>query len=141
MWPDDYVRYKDIVEEDKIVFVAAVVERNRDEPSLQITRVLTMEQGQKERTTGLVLLLDMTADDDADARRLDAIAGALRRSPRGNCPVFLYVRDGGGKWLRMKAGDDFKINPATLVKADLDVILGPGRVEFSRQGNGNGRQY
>ena len=49
------------------------------------------------------------------------------------------VKDPAGKWLKLKAGEGFKINPAALVKADLETILGPGRVEYSRQSNGNGR--
>jgi DNA polymerase-3 subunit alpha len=138
MWPDDYVRYKDLVVEDQIVFVSALVEKNREEPSLQITRVLTMEQGQKERTTGLLLTLDLSTDQDADARRIDALAVALRRAPRGGCPVFLYVRDGAGKWLRLKASDDFRINPAKIVTDELEAIVGTGRVEFARQKT-NGR--
>src|SRR5205085_2449787 len=38
------------------------------------------------------------------------------------------------------AGDEFRINPATVAKAELETLLGAGRVEFSRhQANGNGR--
>ena len=138
MWPDDYVKYKDLVEEDKICFVTAVVERKTDEPILQVTRVVTVEQGQLERTTGLVLLMDLTDDSDADLRRLESIKGILHRS-RGNLPVFLHLRDGAGKKLLLKITEDLKINPTTISKADLETILGPGRVEFSRQGNGVGR--
>jgi hypothetical protein len=104
-----------------------------------MTRVLTVEQGQKERTTGLVVSLDFTADAERDGRRLEALAAALRRAPRGNCPVFVYVRDGASRWLRLKAGEEFRVNPATLVKADLEAVVGTGRVEFSRQSGANGR--
>ncbi len=135
MWPDDYVKYKDLIEEDKICFVSAVVERKTDEPILQVKRVVTMEQGQLERTTGLVLLMDLTDNSDADIRMLESIRSVLGRA-RGNLPVFLHIRDRLGKWLKMKAGEDLKVNPTTLSKADLETILGPGRVEFSRQGNG-----
>jgi DNA polymerase-3 subunit alpha len=132
MWPDDYVKYKDLVEEDRICFINAVVERKTDEPILQVTRVLTVEQGKMERTTGLVLLMDLTEDDTADAHKLESIKTVLARS-RGNKPVFMHLRDGGGKWLRMRASDDLRINPASVSKADLETILGVGRVEFSRQ--------
>jgi DNA polymerase-3 subunit alpha len=135
MWPDDYVKYKDLVVEDKICFVGGIVEKKTDEPILQVTRVITMEQGQLERTTGLVLLLDLTQNEDEDMRRLESIKTVLGRS-RGNLPVFLHIRDGAGKWLRMKASDDLRVNPTTLNKADLETILGAGRAEFSRQGNG-----
>ena len=97
--------------------------------------MVTMEQGQLERTTGLVLLMDLTDNAEADLRMLESIKSVLVRA-RGNLPVFLHIRDGLGKWLRMKAGDDCKVNPTTINKAELEMLLGPGRVEFSRQSNG-----
>ena len=54
MWPDEYIQFKDLFENDAIRFVKGAVERNRDEPGLQLTKVLTLEQGQRERTNGLV---------------------------------------------------------------------------------------
>ena len=135
MWPDDYVKYKDMVEEDRICFVGAVVERKTDEPTLQVTRIVTVEQGQLERTTGLVLLMDLSDDNEADLSKLESIKTVLGRS-RSNLPVFLHVRDGMGKWLRMKAGAELFVNPTTISRADLETILGVGRVEFSRQGRG-----
>ncbi len=138
MWPDVFVKYKDLVEEDKIVFVAGAVERKMDQPILVATRIVSMEQGQLERTTGLVLQMDLTDEDDADLRKLESIKTVLGRA-RGHLPVFLYIRDGSGKWLRMKAGTDWCVNPTTISKADLETILGLGRVEFSRQGNGMAR--
>jgi DNA polymerase III subunit alpha len=131
MWPDDYVRYKELVEEDRVLFATGVVEKDRDEPIVQVTRLLTLDEGQKQRTTGLVLLLDLTEDEQRLAQ-VDSIARILQRAP-GPIPVFLHVRDGAGKWLRLKAGEHLKINPATLPKGDLDTLLGPGRVEFARQ--------
>jgi DNA polymerase-3 subunit alpha len=135
MWPDDFVRCKDLAVEDQICFVAATVERTREEPGLVVNRILTVEQAQRERTTGVIVDLSL---DQHEPRHLEAVAAVLQRN-RGTCPVFLVVRDGAGKRLRLKAGDDFRINPATLPKGELEMILGPGRVHFSRQGNGNGR--
>ena len=112
-----------------------IVEKRTDEPVLQLTKVLTVEQGQRDRTTGLLLIMD-AGDDPA---KLDAISQTLRRSPRGQTPVFLYLRDTAGKYAKLKAGDEFRINPASVAKTDLEMILGPGRVEFARQGNGNGK--
>lgn len=132
MWPDDYVRYKELVAEDRILFVAGLVEKDREEPIVQVTRLLTLEEGQRLRTTGLVLLLDLS-DDPRQLLVLDSLAAILQRSP-GPIPVFLHIRDAAGKWLRLKAGDHLKINPTTLAKADLETLLGPGRVEFARQG-------
>jgi DNA polymerase-3 subunit alpha len=136
MWPDDLVRYKDDVAEDRICFVAARVEKAREEPGLVFNRILSIEQREREGTTGLVVVLELNEAPE----RIDAIARVLQRS-RGSCPVFLSVRDRAGKRALLKAGAEFAINPATLAKGELEAILGPGRVQFSRQssGNGNGR--
>jgi DNA polymerase-3 subunit alpha len=132
MWPDDYVRYKDLAQEDQICFAAGAVERTREEPGLVLTRLLTIDQVQRERTTGLVLLLSLR---EHQAEHIDAVASVLRRTP-GTCPVFLSVNDGGGKRSLLKASNDFRVNPQAVSKAELEMILGAGRVEFSRQGNG-----
>jgi DNA polymerase-3 subunit alpha len=135
MWPDDYVRHKDLIVEDRIVFVAGAVERNREEPGLVLTKVVSPEQGKRERTTGLVLLLDLAQHSPG---LLGSVASVLRRA-RGSLPVFLHIQDAAGKWLKLKSSDEFRINPDTLVKTDLETILGQGRVQFARQANGNGR--
>ena len=132
MWGDEYERNKDMVIEDHICFAGAVVERNRDEPSLVLTRLLSVDQVQKERTTGLVLMLSLEHHNE---QHIDSIVRVIERS-KGNCPVFLNIMDRFGKRSLMKAGSDFKINPETLAKAELETILGAGRVIFSRHGNG-----
>jgi DNA polymerase III subunit alpha len=141
IWPDDLIKHKDLVVDDQVCFVSGAVDKSREQLIVQMTRVLTLEQGQLERTTGLVVSLEVSDESERDSRLVEALAAALKRAPRGGCPVFLYVRDGAGRWLRLKAGDEFKVNPATLVKADLEAIVGAGRVEFSRQGSGNGRSH
>ncbi len=89
MWPDDYVRYKELIAEDAIVFVAGTVERNRDEPGLVLTRILTIEQGQRERTTGLVLLLHLQIHKP---EQIDAVAQVLQTCPRHLARLSAHAR-------------------------------------------------
>jgi DNA polymerase-3 subunit alpha len=135
MWPDDFVRHKDEVEEDHICFVVAAVERTREEPGLVVTRLMTLEQVQQERTTGLVLYFH---PEEHNQQHLEQAARILQRS-QGYCPVFLCVHDATGKRALLKASEDFRINPRSVAKAELETLLGAGRVVFSRQSNGNGR--
>ena len=132
MWPDDYVRFKDLMKDDLTCFVAASVERSREEPGLVVQRLLTPEQARQERTTGVVIRFTLGKHERRD---LEAVAGILRRS-RGSCPVFVEVVDGGDKRTMMKASEEFRIDPKTLPRADLESLLGAGSVAFSRQGNG-----
>src|SRR5262249_11347124 len=55
MWSDDFVRYKDDLQEDRICFVRGAVDRTREEPGLILSRILSLEQAQRELTTGLIL--------------------------------------------------------------------------------------
>ena len=96
---------------------------------------LTRSQGKRERTTGLVLLFNLR---EHGPHQIDAVANVLRRA-RGNLPVFLHIQDADGRWAKLKSSDEFRINPDTLVKDELETILGAGRVQFARQANGNGR--
>jgi len=135
MWPDDLLRMKDEVQEDRICFVEATVDRSREEVCLVIKRLASIEQVQRERTTELWLDVSLSAQEAV----MEAIARVLRRTP-GSCSVFLNVRDGAGKRSVLKLGEEYRINAATVARADLETILGTGRVEFSRhQGAGNGR--
>jgi DNA polymerase-3 subunit alpha len=132
MWPDDYARFTELVEEDAVRFVAASVEKTRDEPGLVITRLLTLEQAKKERTQGLLLTLDLS-DNGETLQRLERVGMVLQRSP-GNLPVFIDVLDGAGNRLTIRAGDAFRVHPDKVPIADLETLLGKGRVEFARAG-------
>jgi DNA polymerase-3 subunit alpha len=137
MWPDDYARFKDEISEDRVCFVKAAVERTREEPGLIVTRILGIEQAQREQTRGLVLILHA---GEHGPESIDTLARVLRRSP-GQCPVYLNVRDLCGRWTQLKTADEFRINPSTLPTAELETILGAGHVRFSGPFNGqnNGR--
>jgi DNA polymerase-3 subunit alpha len=138
MWPDDFVRYKDEAEDGRVCFVRGVVERTRETPGLVLSRILSLEQAQRELTRGLVLRLRV---DDHGPEVIEVLAGLLRRAP-GACPVFLNVLDTAGRRTLLKAGEDFRINPATLPTGELETLLGPGGVRFSGlvTGNGNGKK-
>src|SRR5262249_7495516 len=90
MWPDDFVRCKVELKEDQIYFLKGVVERNRDEPGVVLTRVFTLEQARQEMATRLYLLARPNRVRPLD---LDLLRDVLRRTP-GPCPVFLTVEDG-----------------------------------------------
>jgi DNA polymerase-3 subunit alpha len=137
MWPDDLVRHKDEVRDEHVCFVKATIDgrSTRDRPVLVLTRILSLEQAQRELTRGLVLLMTVGVHEPG---HLDAVGRVLRRAP-GVCPVFLTVRDGNGKRTLLKLGEEFRINPATVPTAELETILGTGCVKFSGPVNGNGR--
>src|SRR5207244_889300 len=121
MWPDEFLRYKDEFQEDRVCFVKGTVERTREEPGLVLSRVLTLQQAQQELTKWLKLSFNMGTHD---AKALEHVARVLQRSP-GSCPVYLDIRDAGGKRCRLKAGESYRVNPAVLLTGELEMLLGP----------------
>ncbi len=99
-------------------------------------RLLSVEQAQREWTTGVTLLFDMAVHQPD---QVDAVARVLERN-RGACPVFLFIRDPAGKVLRLRASEEYRVNPTRFPVHELEAVLGRGHVQFSRQGNGNGRK-
>jgi hypothetical protein len=69
---------------------------------------------------------------------IEQVARILELTP-GNCPVYLYVRDGAGKRCVLKTGERVRIDPTSVPTDQLEMVLGPGRVEFYGHLNGNGR--
>ena len=81
---------------------------------------------------GLWLKLNL---EEKDPTILDAIGRILQRS-RGPCWVFLSVHDGAGKSVRLKLGEDYKVDPKTVSVGELETLLGEGHVKFAGTGSG-----
>src|SRR5262249_41761941 len=135
MWPDDFVRYKDEFQEDRSCFVKGTVEETREDPGLILTRILSIEQAQRELTRGLVLSLSLGSHQP---QHIDAIRRVLEQA-RGSCPVYLSVRDGAGKRAILKLNEEFNINPSRLKASELEMIWGRGSVKSPGPVTGNGR--
>jgi DNA polymerase-3 subunit alpha len=92
-----------------------------------MTRVFTLDVARKEMTKGLVLKLRL---GDTGPGKLDEIARTLRKTP-GPCPVWVQVMDSVGKRAVLRAGDNFRVDPAQVRLAELEMHLGPNSVMFT----------
>jgi DNA polymerase-3 subunit alpha len=136
MWPDDLARCRAEPREEQVYFVKGVVERTREQPSLIVTRLMTLDQGERELARSLWLQLKLGLHGPHD---IEAIAQLLRRAP-GPCRVGVVIRDGSNKACVLDLGQEYRIDPARVPLAELEQIVGRGCVKFGGQGNGrNGR--
>jgi DNA polymerase-3 subunit alpha len=127
MWPDDFVRYQDEVKEDRVCFVRGVVERTREEPGLVLSRILSVEQAQRELARGLYILLKVGVHRPS---HVDSLGPVLQKTP-GGCPVFLTVRDPAGKDVVLKLDREYAINPSTYLQEELEAVVGTGGVKLA----------
>ncbi|MGH7226062.1 MAG: OB-fold nucleic acid binding domain-containing protein, partial [Gemmataceae bacterium] len=126
MWPDDFARFKEEIRDDVPYIIKGTVDRRRDEPTLVINRILTLDDAKRELARGLYLLLRLGRTQMED---IDRLAAVLRQA-RGPCPVYLTIKDGADKKCLLKLGRDFAINPSAFPQDELEAILGPNSVRL-----------
>jgi DNA polymerase-3 subunit alpha len=132
LWSDEYARFQELVTPDAVHLFEGVLNwtEGRAEPDFQVKKILTLDEARREFTKSMLLKLPYT-EDEGSLRKLDAVAVVLRRC-RGACPVYLSVRDANGKQVQLKLNEEFRINPAAVKVEELEMLLGPGAVLFSR---------
>jgi DNA polymerase-3 subunit alpha len=132
MWSDEYSRFKEVIDSDFVGLFEGALNwgEGRAEPDFNIKKVITIAEARAEFTKSMVLKVPYTEDDD-DLRKLDAVSLILKRY-KGACPVYLSVRDLNGKQVQLKLNDEYRVNPAALKLEELEMLLGPGAVIFSR---------
>jgi len=131
LWSDEYNRYKHEVVEDAILIFEGHVERRdgSSESDVIVQKIMTIAEAKQELTRGIVLRIPYR-DDEESLRKLDGVASVLGRS-RGNCPVYLSVRDVTGKSANFKLDKKFWVNVPTVQVEELEMLLGGGSVLFT----------
>ena len=132
LWSDEYARFKDLVVGDAVLLLEGVVEWREGGTTgdLIVKKVLTIDEARKDMTKSLLLRVPYS-DQEEVLRKLDAVSLVLKRS-RGQTPVYLSIRDPNGKQVQLKLSGEFTVNTSSLRADDLEMILGPGTVLFTR---------
>ncbi|MBI1916747.1 MAG: DNA polymerase III subunit alpha [Planctomycetes bacterium] len=137
MWGDEFARCKELAQEDRVCFVKGSIDERstREQPVLVLTRILSVEQMQREGCSEVWLRLKL---GEHLPHLVDRIAEVLKRYP-GNCPVRLCVFDTAGRQSVLKLGRQFGVNPRAFLPSEIEDFLGAGSVRLLGSGNGNGR--
>ena len=132
LWSEQYAQFKDQVVDDAVLMFEGKVEWREGGTAgdVIVSKLLTIEDAKKEMTRSLLLRMPY-ADDTESLSKLESVGAVLKRN-RGSTPVFLSVKDGGGKQVKLKLGGGFEVNAANLRAEELELILGPGSVVFTR---------
>ncbi len=130
LWSDEFARFQELIKPDGIALFEGVLEHgDRPEPDFIVKRVLSIEDAKKEFTRGLVLRMNYHEEDDG-RRQFEAVARVLNKA-KGNCPVYVSVKDKAGLAAQFKLNAEFFVNPLNVGVEELEMILGPGAVLFT----------
>ncbi len=108
LFSDEFADFRAVLAPDRIVFLKGLVDRKREEPSLRVKKVVTVDEAVSEFATAL--LLEVNAETPVD--RLIEIL----KVRRGECPVYLNVETADGFVAEIRC------NPSMRVSCDANLL-------------------
>ena len=120
VFPKELTVYRSLLVPDAVLFFEGNVDRQREEPSLRVSRIIPRDQAVT--AFGRMLLLDI--DERTDINRLTQ----LFRLHRGECRVYLNVATGDGLVAKIECHPGFRVTCSNDLLRELGVLLGPRRV-------------
>ncbi len=133
LFPEMLAEQRNVVKPDAILFLRGEVDRRREEPSLRVSDVITVEQAHEKLTTHVVLRLSEATTDDAV---LQALAEVVKRH-EGDKPVYIDMSTSDGMVVTVgRPGLGVAITPdlirdlTALLAPDSLALLGPKRTEI-----------
>ncbi|QVL32751.1 DNA polymerase III subunit alpha [Telmatocola sphagniphila] len=128
MWPDDFARFNEMFHDDKIYLFEAELEKGmREEPTVILRKLMTLEDAKKELTRGVILRMSMEKHHGDTVERL---ANLLKRAP-GPCGVELHVTDAYKRKVKFRLAPEFQVNPQKLPLEEMEMLLGDSAIVFS----------
>ena len=131
IFPNDLAKAKDLVEQDKMVFLRGRCDRGRETPSIVVSDVVAIDQAAEKLASAMVVSLNSAGTSQ---ETLAALAKAIE-SHRGPVPIYFSlatVRPGGGQpvVVTMRPDPRFNARPAASLLHQIEQLLGPGRVRI-----------
>ena len=133
IFPQDYEKHQELVRKDSIVFIRGQVDRRREEPSVRVSQVFTLEEGQRALTKAVVIRLHEVGLDDALMENLRQVLAAHP----GTVPIYIELVSRTHGRTTLRAGDTLSVSADAAFQRDLDNLLGDGHVVLTANGSGH----
>ena len=130
LWSDELAKFQDLVKDDSIALFEGILEHgDRPEPDFMVKKIFTLDDAKKELTRGVLLRMNYRSEESG-RELFESVARLLQKS-KGQCPVYLAIRDTGGKSMQFKLNSEFFVNPNNLRVEELEMVLGAGAVIYT----------
>ena len=125
-FPRTFDEYRELLIEDTVVVCRAKVEEDTEEPALILEEVYTVEEALSRFEGGVLVHLA-----PGDRERLEELKKLVKGHPGPN-PLFLQVEGEDGCTRRVRADARFKVAACAELAAEVDRLLGRGRMRLAR---------
>ena len=130
LWSDELAKFQELVKDDSIALFEGILEHgDRPEPDFMVKKIFTLDDAKKELTRGVLLRMNYRSEESG-RELFESVARLLQKS-KGQCPVYLAIRDTGGKSMQFKLNSEFFVNPNNLRVEELEMVLGAGSVIYT----------
>ena len=126
VFSEDLEKHRDLIGVDKLLFLRGRVDRKRETPSLKVTDVIALEDGQARLAESVIVSISTIG---ADRARLELLREACKAHP-GDRPVFVKVTTPDELATIVRCDDAYNVRPDATFRADVEKIMGPGAVEI-----------
>ena len=133
IFPQDYEKHQELVREDAIVFIRGQVDRRREEPSVRVSQVFTLEEGQRALTQAVVIRLHEVGLDDALMENLRQVLAAHP----GTVPIYIELVSRTHGRTTLRAGDSLSVSADAAFQRDVANLLGEDHLVLTANGHGH----
>lgn len=122
VWPDDYVEYEPLIEQDAVLVARGVVDKSRgDEPNLIVNELIRIDDLDAKYTTGIRVRIDA---EKHGLEILPRFREILRGYP-GRCNLEIVVAMADDSTVRLKS-QNTTVDITAQLRSRIDDLLGPG---------------
>ncbi len=139
-----FEEYKELLVEDKVIFMQGKLDRSRDEPSILCDKVITIEEAVDVLAGKAIITLK--SDHYSSNAEISTLKECITRN-HGKIPVYFSVNTLRGKKVTIKTPPTFSITPSEEFAEELRNILGEGNLHYTPMvnngggGNGSRRKF
>ena len=138
VFSNQYEEYKELLEEDKVVFIQGKLDRSRDEPSILCDKIIGIEEAIN-KLAGKAMI-SLSSDHYSSNTEIASLRECIVRN-KGKIPLYFSVNTVHGKKVTIKTGTGFGINPTHEFAEEIRNILGEGNLHYTAiANNGNGKK-
>lgn len=132
-----FEEHKDLLEEDKVVFIQGKLDNSRDEPVILCDKIITIENAIDELAGKAIITLQ--SDHYNSNTEIATLKDCVTRN-HGKIPLYFNVNTLRGKKVTVKTPQAFSITPSEQFAEELRNILGEGNLHYTPMTtNGNGK--
>jgi DNA polymerase-3 subunit alpha len=119
---ENYERYADLMEEDKVFFITGEVNNDDDKPKIFPTEILTPDQARRKWTQQIFIRLKLDEIRDREGLLESIRAAALAH--RGGCQLYLMMQDPAGRSVCIEAHEKYMVTSSFEFQNTVNEILG-----------------